>query len=143
MPDNLLGAFQLTIIDMAIVFAVLYVLTWMIKGIKIALDRLSRPKEQLDTTTSVVPSVMTTGSPEAGIDHFPSAESGATPAPGTDLPLETVVAITAALAAYLGGEKERFVIKGIQPLPLTQGAWTLAGRLELMANRQWHWRQRR
>jgi len=143
MPDNLLGAFQLTIIDMAIVFLVLYVLTWMIKGIKIALDRLSRRKEQLDETVSVVPSTMTTSSPEAGIEHFPSAEAGAASPPGGDLPLETVVTITAALAAYLGGEKERFVIKGIQPLPLTQGAWTLAGRLELMANRQWRWRQHR
>ncbi|MCL4425137.1 MAG: OadG family protein [Firmicutes bacterium] len=139
MSDNLSSALQLTIIDMTIVFVVLYGLALMIRLVKFLLDRFNRAKA--NTPVPAVPGIAPNPGQATEVDPqgeeapalITPAESSSVP---MSLPADTVAVIAAALAAYLGDEREHFLIRGIRPVAESQGAWTISGRLDLIRSRQ-------
>ncbi|WP_258360379.1 OadG family protein [Moorella sulfitireducens (nom. illeg.)] len=115
--ENQIGALMLTIIDMTIVFAVLFLLAGVIQVIKVLNYKRDGTKAEKKTEAL--------GSVNPGI-KVPGGARDVKPAMAGDTPLK-VAAACAAVAAYLEGAPYRIVsIRKMTSLSL----WVQAARME-------------
>lgn len=120
-----IGALALAIIDMTIVFAVLFGLALVIRLTKWVLAQGQRGRED--------GAVVVTETKEAPAAAGPVAADGVPPA--------VLSAITAALAAYLGDGVANLRLSSLRRLEPAE-SWSAAGRLENTAGRS-HLQMRR
>ncbi len=117
MPDTFAATIQLAVIAMAVVFGVLIVL-----GLLITLSRMvfggdNRSREPKQSVTEVA----------GDKEHHDTAAAAAVE---EAIPDETVAVITAAICAYMGGDRRAVA-------PAKEGnPWLMAGRQGLMAARR-------
>lgn len=106
-----INALTLTLIDMTVVFAVLYFLSLVIRAIKLLAGREAPAPAAIEITAP----------PPAAAKTSPGLDS------------RTIAAVAAAISAYLGGEGFRIIgVMRVAPSP----AWSQAGRQETVARRQ-------
>ena len=114
---------QVTVLGMGVVFVVLVLLMYMIKGMEKTMYKSSK-KNRMSSED-----VLDVKSDEAPDSTLASVSSGA------DSELELVAVIAAAVAARMGVEPSDLVIRNIVRMPETAPIWSLSGRSELMASR--------
>lgn len=145
MPDTLFGALQLTLIDMTVVFAVLFGLAAVIRLTQRVVTALERPGMEVSLASSV-PAM----APEAPLARISpervepeSAEVSSPLVDSAEVDADILAVIAGAMAAYQDGQPGSYVIRSVVPVPSdAQSAWLMAGRRRLMESRGLH-RQRR
>lgn len=141
MPDSLLGALQLTAIDMLVVFAVLALLALVIKGTESVVGRFDGRAKGKEDDAHDQPEFTEVAElepePEEREPVKPVAVPTAAPETNGQTPenARLVVVLAAAVAGYIG--EARYAIRSIRPVEayVTQDAWLVAGRERLIQSR--------
>ncbi len=147
MPSTIPAALQLTLIDMAVVFAVLAFLIVVIQATRSLITRANgrahdsgeREEDEgwheiVDLVSRTAPETQQKPEPggEAAVGSMETVQAQPASVEPTGVPGEVIAAISAALHTYMGSAAP-VQIKSITPLPgVAVDAWLVAGRGRLM-----------
>ncbi|NPV69424.1 MAG: OadG family protein [Firmicutes bacterium] len=132
MPDTMIGGLWLTIIDMSVVFLVLWVLALIIKAIKVFVapfEKGSGPNGNGGGRKAPADEMEVVAAAEGESVEAVGAEVS------SEVSAEVTAVISAAVAAYLEKPASGLVI-GMQGTRREESLWAMAGRTRIMQSRE-------